>query len=38
VTPFLGAHAHEKPVGLRAAAAVGLERTLHGVGSPATDG
>lgn len=36
LTALLGAHAHEEPVGLRAAAAVWLERTLHGVESLAT--
>ena len=34
--PFLGAHAHEEPMGARPALAVRLERTLHDVGSPAT--
>jgi hypothetical protein len=36
LTPILGAHAHEEPVGLRAPPTVWLERTLHGVKSPAT--
>ena len=39
LTPFLGAHAHEKTMCFRAALAIRLERALalsHDVGSPAT--